>query len=118
MAVAKIVAKGQSVPETIKNNMDRWDEKRYFWLPSDGDGHGAIVETLDGETAYDHGRKRNWEIIMGPGWNWIWPPNALLCKVGMSTEDIIHWPISPAVELRLREAAMDSTIGCSAALSM
>ena len=113
MAMAKLVAKGQSVPETVKQNMDRWGEKRYFWVPVDGDGSGIIVETLDGEKAYDHGRKRNWELVMGPGWRWIWPPNALLCKVGMNTEDIFNWPIAPAVKVRLRQAALDRTMGCN-----
>ncbi len=106
MAIAKLVSKGKPVPETIKENMDRWGKRRSFWVPIDESGNGTIVETLDEERAYDCGRRRNWELVMGSGWRWVWPPNALLGKVGMGHEDIFNWPIAPDVKKRLREEAL------------
>lgn len=96
---------GKPISDEAQANMDRWAEKRYFWVPLDDKGNGTIVETLEGEKAYDHGWRRNWELVMGTGWRWLWPPNALLCRVGMSNEDIYRWPIAPDVERRLGEVA-------------
>ena len=77
-------------------------------MPVDGDGNGTIVETLEGERAYDHGRRRNWDLIMGKGGEWVWPPNALMRRVGMKGE-IFNWPIAQHVLKRLQAEAMRRT---------
>ncbi len=113
-AIVKLLKAGKPVPEELTQNLDRWSEKRFFWIPVDAQGHGSIVEMLEDETAYDLGRRGNWRQVMGPGWKWLWPPNVLLRRVGMN-EGIYNWPIAADVEKRLREAAL-RTIGTGDAM--
>ena len=86
-------------------DMQRSGEKRYFWVPINENGEGRIIETLDDEKAYDHGSKGNWSLVMGQGWKWLWPPNALLGTIGMRHDQVLNWPVAPTVAQRLREEA-------------
>jgi hypothetical protein len=91
--------------------MERYADRRWFFVPvPDHSQGGIIIPTLPEERAYDLGPDRNWEVIMGRGWGWIWPWNAL--RRGMRMEVVCQWPIATEVVERLRaEAARIADIG-------
>jgi hypothetical protein len=62
-----------------------------------------ILPTLPSERVYDIGTRRNWEQVMGKGWGWVLPWNAL--RRGMTQDEILNWPIAPEVADRLRDEA-------------
>lgn len=70
---------------------------------SDHPEGGVVSPTLPHERAYDLRRAKNWETIMGRGWNWVLPWNAL--RRGMKMDDVCQWPIASEVEERLRNEA-------------
>ncbi|WVR00351.1 hypothetical protein IAU59_007494 [Kwoniella sp. CBS 9459] len=66
---------------------------------------GAIIPTLRDERPYDHGPKKNMQIILGTNrslssWSWLLPWNAL--RTGISRDEMFLWPLAPDVETRLR----------------
>lgn len=82
--------------------MDKWAEKRWFFVPSVDTSKGRVVSTL--EQVYD--LDNNWQAIMGEGWGWVLPWQAL--RRGMSLNDICVWKIRPEVTSRLKRQAESS----------
>ncbi|OCF40791.1 hypothetical protein I317_05403 [Kwoniella heveanensis CBS 569] len=66
---------------------------------------GAIIPTLNHERPYDHGPRKNMQIVLGiHGWRWFLPWNAV--RRGISDEHVLFsWPLAPDVERRLRDQA-------------
>lgn len=103
-AMQQLQSANQPIPPNLSQTVERYSDKLYFFvpLPELGKGKGEVVDTLPGERVYDLGRNGNWEMVMGKGWGWVLPWNAV--RMGMGKE-IYNWPIAPAVEKRLREEA-------------
>jgi hypothetical protein len=105
-AIAKLEHANQPVPGELMSALSRFGDVRYFYVPLlDHEGAGEIVPTLAGENPYDLGAKGNWRQIMGPGWGWLLPWQALTRGMG---DEIYNWPLAPSVESRLRAKAEES----------
>ncbi|WWC71886.1 uncharacterized protein I206_105845 [Kwoniella pini CBS 10737] len=107
MAIRRLQLQNQSIPAKLEANLAKFSDQRYFFVPlplTEGQlgRKGKIVETLPHERPYDHGLKKNLHIVLGRGWKWILPWNAL--RRGMDDE-VFMWPIQDGVERRLREEA-------------
>ncbi|WVR07788.1 hypothetical protein IAU60_004831 [Kwoniella sp. DSM 27419] len=105
MAIHSLRKKGLPVPPALEEKVVKFSDKRHFFVPlpeSQTSLGGVIVETLDQDRPYDHGWRRNLEIVVGPGWGWLLPWRAL--RRGMR-EEIFVWPLVPEVEKRLRSEA-------------
>jgi palmitoyltransferase len=80
--------------------MERYAERRWFFVPTPhGPSDGVIVPTSPIDRAYDLGRKRNWELIMGKGWGWVLPWNAV--RRGMDMRAVCQWRIAGGTEIWL-----------------
>ncbi|WWD19522.1 hypothetical protein CI109_103983 [Kwoniella shandongensis] len=130
-AIQDLARSGQSIPKKLEDDLLRFSDRTYFFVPfeipdplSNAKTHGevdeshhndpeegsrsrpgrkgVIVPALPEERPYDHGRKKNWEIVMGQGWSWLLPWKGLSHAMG---EEIFNWPISESVEKRLRAEA-------------
>lgn len=86
---------GKTVPEETMASMTRWQEGHYFWVPdTTNTAGGSVVEYKNDNGPYDRGPEGNWALVMGKGWGWILPWNAL--RRGMSQADILNWPVNRA----------------------
>jgi hypothetical protein len=97
--------KGKDVPKSMLENMERWADRRWFFVPVNDRGEGVVLPILDGESAYDFGSEGNWESICGKGWGWLLPWNVLLGRRGTDL-DIMNWPLAPIVQRRLHDEAL------------
>lgn len=104
-AIRALEKASKPIPSNLTTALERWSSKRYFFvpLPEFGEGAGEVIQTGE-QDVYDHGRKANWEMIMGEGWGWVLPWSAL--RRGMGKE-IYNWPVDPEVERRLVEEARE-----------
>ena len=92
-AVNTLRRAGKLVPPKTLDAMTRWQTRHYFWTPDGAlpDG-GCIVEYKGERDPYDHGLRGNWDLIMGRGWGWLLPWEAL--GRGMAKEETLNWPLS------------------------
>ena len=111
--IDRLVVAGKPVSDRMKKNMERLTAQTHFWVPVDTDDvdvvdagrpTGILIPTLPGERPYDLGRNANWELFMGPGFGWLLPWNALRRSVQLR-RTILHWPMNPIVEARMRREA-------------
>lgn len=123
-AVAELQRAGKAITPEIQVDLQRWSPKTWFFVPfpsidldrghfagSDLRGgsptrqsRGVVLPTLDGEDPYDLGSEANRRLILGqPGWWWMLPQHAM--RRGMSSGDMMNWPINPSVERRMRQEA-------------
>ena len=108
VAVDALRKSGKPVPKQVMENIDKLKDRHYFWVPQACDGpdemnesaeaatsaqaaRGRIVEFKETVGPYDLGPEENWWMVMGEGWGWILPWNALRC--GMSRDHIFNWPV-------------------------
>ncbi|WVF73190.1 hypothetical protein IAT40_008009 [Kwoniella sp. CBS 6097] len=95
-------------PEEQERQQERQQEQEQDPLIKENQGvlvkGGAIIPTLTCERPYDHGPRKNMQIILGTeGYGWLLPWNAL--RPSRSREGLFLWPLAPGVESRLRAQA-------------
>jgi palmitoyltransferase len=87
--------------------MTRWQTRHWFWVPDAASTEsGKIVEYEGERDPYDHGAKGNWELVMGRGWGWLLPWQAL--QRGMDENNTLNWPLSPEAIRTLTTSASDT----------
>jgi hypothetical protein len=61
-------------PAELLNNIAKLSTRTPFWVPVDHPDKGVVVWTE--ENPYDLGRRANWELVMGRGWDClkVWKP--------------------------------------------
>lgn len=99
-AIAHLRDKGRVITPDMLANLERWSQRHYYYVPRES-GHGKIVELELGDHPYDLGDGANWTVIMGRGWGWLLPWQAV--RRGMRDE-IFNWPLSPAALTSLRSS--------------
>lgn len=97
-AIAHLRDKGQEIRPDMLANLERWSQRHFFYVPRQS-GQGKIVELELGDDPYDLGDGANWTMIMGRGWGWLLPWQAV--RRGMRDE-IYNWPLSPSALACLR----------------
>ncbi|WVQ84915.1 hypothetical protein IAT38_007078 [Cryptococcus sp. DSM 104549] len=109
-AISRLSQSGTAIPQSLQDQLSRFSDSRWFYVPVTDDtsaSQGAVVQTLNEERAYDHGKKRNWEIVMGQGWRWVLPWVAVRRGMG---DEVWNWPLSGEVERRLEEEARERLV--------
>ncbi|WVW86026.1 hypothetical protein I302_108064 [Kwoniella bestiolae CBS 10118] len=106
-AIHKLKIQKKHIPSQLEKNLSRFSDKRWFFIPlpeelQTSEKKGIVIPTLDRERPYDHGWKKNIEIVLGSTVSWILPWNAIRRGMG---DEVFLWPISEDVETRLREEA-------------
>jgi palmitoyltransferase len=99
-AIAHLRDKGQVITPDMLANLERWSQRHYYYVPHES-GQGKIVELELGDGPYDLGDGANWTVIMGGGWGWLLPWQAV--RRGMRDE-IYNWPLSAAALASLRSS--------------
>ncbi|WRT70349.1 uncharacterized protein IL334_007347 [Kwoniella shivajii] len=106
-AIYKSKMSGRSIPPELEMNLKRFSDTRHFYVPfpesfQNNGKEGIVLPILDHERPYDHGWKKNLEIVLGKGWAWLLPWNAMQRGMG---DEMFSWPIEEGVKNRLMEEA-------------
>ncbi|EIW72253.1 hypothetical protein TREMEDRAFT_58413 [Tremella mesenterica DSM 1558] len=98
--ILKLQSKSQPIPTTLQQSLLELSEQEWFFVPLGPPGQGEIVFTLPDVKPYDHGSKRNRELVGLKGW-WFLPWKAM-----KATElNVWNWELAEGVQIRLREEA-------------
>jgi hypothetical protein len=100
-ALKELEKRGRPVPDSVRQNIEKWAERRWFSVPTP-EGGRVVLPTLPHEQAYDLGRE-NWRFVVCSEYGWLLPWRAL--RLGLGEQDMMSWPLNPDVEERLRRAA-------------
>ena len=101
-AISALQARGAAVPPQLEEARRRYADVYHFYVPLPGGG-GRIVQLGSTDRPYDLGKSGNWELVMGKGWGWILPWNAL--RRGMSKDQLMRWPLAPDALHALKDTA-------------